>query len=174
MRRALPLATGVAVCNALRELHVRGLRLRWPNDVLVNNRKLAGLLIDQFVSDLAVIGIGLNMSNEPERLDINLVNSTARLADLVPKPPGMAELTALILRNLRQILVDIERNGVVPLFTRVNEFWNGPRCVELDLDGDLRTGRFTGIDSTGRLILADPAGNLSFFDAHQVRHLAEK
>src|SRR5579859_3257989 len=37
LRRALPLAAGLAICDALRHLGVHGFRLRWPNDVLVNN-----------------------------------------------------------------------------------------------------------------------------------------
>ena len=173
MRRALPLATGLAICNALRELGVSELRLRWPNDVLVNNRKLAGLLIDQFVPGLAVVGIGLNVSNEPEKLDANLTNTTARLADLVAKPPKLRQLAALILRHLRIVLTDLERNGAAALFARVNELWAAPRRVELDLDSVARTGLFTGVDEAGRLVLSEGGGRLSFYDAHQVRHLTE-
>src|SRR5690349_19647555 len=55
--RMLPLATGVAVCDALRANGANQLRLRWPNDVLVGNRKLAGLLIDQFRPAAAVVGV---------------------------------------------------------------------------------------------------------------------
>jgi BirA family biotin operon repressor/biotin-[acetyl-CoA-carboxylase] ligase len=173
MRGALPLATGLAIYNALRELGVSGLRLRWPNDVLVNNRKLAGLLIDQFVPDLAVVGIGLNVSNEPEKLDAKLRDSIARLADLVPEPPKLRQLADLILRHLRIVLTDLDRNGAAPLFVQVNELWSSPRRVELDLDGVVRQGLFTGIDEAGRLVLSNSKGMLSFHDAHQVRHLTE-
>ena len=48
---------------------VEEFRVRWPNDVLVENRKLAGLLIDQFVPELAVAGIGINVFNHPETHD---------------------------------------------------------------------------------------------------------
>jgi len=173
MRRALPLGTGLAVCNTLRELGVSGLRLRWPNDVLVNNRKLAGLLIDQFVPGLAVVGIGLNVSNEPEKLNPSLTNSTARLADLSPKLPKLRELAALILRNLRIVLTDLDRNGAASLFVHVNELWSAPRRVELDLDGVVCKGLFTGVDEAGRLVLSGRDGKLCFYDAHQVRHLTE-
>ena len=173
MRRALPLATGLAIHNVLRGLGVMGLRLRWPNDVLVKDRKLAGLLIDQFVPGFAVICIGVNLSNEPEKLDPALANATARLADLLPMPPTLAELTALILRHLRQVLSDLDRNGAAALFERVNKLWASPRRVELDLDRLVRSGLFMGLDETGRLVLSDDHGALSFYDAHQVRHLTE-
>ena len=41
--RALPLAVGLAVCNALKSIGLSRYRVRWPNDVLVDDRKLAGL-----------------------------------------------------------------------------------------------------------------------------------
>lgn len=86
--RAVPLAAGLAVCNSLRELGVAQLRLRWPNDILVNDQKLAGLLIDHFVPGLAVIGIGINVQNQPEALEPILKGQTARLADLLAPAPA--------------------------------------------------------------------------------------
>jgi biotin-(acetyl-CoA carboxylase) ligase len=64
-RKVLPLAAGLAVCDGLHELGFRSTPAL-ANDVLVNDRKLAGLLIDQFVPGLAVVGIGLNVTNQPE------------------------------------------------------------------------------------------------------------
>jgi BirA family biotin operon repressor/biotin-[acetyl-CoA-carboxylase] ligase len=173
LRRALPLAVGLAVCGALQELGISDFRLRWPNDVLVCDRKLAGLLIDQFAEDLAVIGIGINVNNRPESMDPDLSNRTIRLADLLATTVELGQLTALLLRHLRQELAALESAGAPPLFARVNGFWRAPRMVELDLDGPVRKGLFTGVDTSGRLALASPSGELSFYDAHEVRHLTE-
>jgi BirA family biotin operon repressor/biotin-[acetyl-CoA-carboxylase] ligase len=172
-RRALPLAAGLAICNALQELGVQGFRLRWPNDVLVNDQKLAGLLIDQFAPGLAVVGIGINVGNQPDVQDASLKNCSIRLADLLPTPPKLSVLTDLILRRLRTVLLELNQQSAPALFLRVNQLWGPPHTVELDLDGTLRRGLFTGVDSEGRLRLADLCGNLSFYDAHQVRHLTE-
>jgi BirA family biotin operon repressor/biotin-[acetyl-CoA-carboxylase] ligase len=173
LRRALPLAAGLAVCASLQELGVSHFRLRWPNDVLVIDRKLAGLLIDQFSQDLAVIGIGMNVGNRPESMDPDLSNRTVRLADLLGKPVELSDLTALLLRHLRQELATLESAGAPALFARVNGFWHEPRMVELDLDGAVRKGMFKGVDASGRLTLESPSGELSFYDAHEVRHLTE-
>jgi BirA family biotin operon repressor/biotin-[acetyl-CoA-carboxylase] ligase len=172
-QRALPLAAGLAVNNALSELGIQGIRLRWPNDVLIHDRKLAGLLIDQFQPGLAVVGIGLNVTNQPEAWDPGLLNRTTRLADLIPTTPGLRRLTEMLLHHLRQVLTELQRNGATSLFLRVNKLWDASRPVELDLDGMLCRGLFTGVDEEGRLRLSDGAGNLAFFDAHQVRHLTE-
>lgn len=206
--RTLPLAAGLAVCDCLHELGISRLRMRWPNDVLVNDRKLAGLLIDHFTPGLAVIGIGINVRNQPEALDPNLTNQTTRLVDLVPAQespasrrrvsfaagqensgetpalPGVAqengnpalelpELTMLVLRHLRLVLTQLRKLGTMSLLPRVNKMWAAPRRVELDLDGTFHAGLFTGVDDDGRLALSDEAGNVTFYDAHEVRHLTE-
>jgi BirA family biotin operon repressor/biotin-[acetyl-CoA-carboxylase] ligase len=173
MRRATPLVAGLAVCNFLSQLGVLGFRLRWPNDVLINNRKLAGVLIDQFVPGLAVVGIGLNVQNRPEESNPALANQTARLVDLLPVVLSMAELTAGLLNHLHQVLIDLNWNGAPTLFQRINKLWTAPRTVELDLDGHRQRGVFTGLDPEGRLALTDAAGTTSFYDAHEVRHLTE-
>jgi BirA family biotin operon repressor/biotin-[acetyl-CoA-carboxylase] ligase len=172
-RRALPWAAALAVCDLLSELGVLRFRLRWPNDVLVNNRKLAGLLIDQFAPNTTVVGIGLNVQNRPEVSDARLANHTARLADLMSTPPELPKLTALILRHLRQELNELNRLGAPALFLRVNRLWEAPRNVELDLDGTLRRGLFTGVDPEGRLALSNLDGGITFYEAHEVRHLTE-
>jgi biotin-(acetyl-CoA carboxylase) ligase len=196
--------------------------MRWPNDVLVNDRKLAGLLIDHFAPGLAVIGIGINVRNQPEALDPGLKNQTARLVDLlpnkanplagaqasrrrssVPRAPKLAaetltlpggdqsrtlparhrqnvqstlelpRLTTLVLRHVRLVLTEFQQQGSMSLLPRVNKLWAAPRRVELDLDGTFHAGLFTGVDDEGRLALSDEAGNVTFYEAHEVRHLTE-
>jgi len=172
-RRTLPIAVGLAVCDTLRALGVKPLRMRWPNDLLVNDRKLAGLLIDQFAPGLAVVGIGINVLNQPEAADPTLKNQTTRLAELVSMPPSVHDLAGLVLKNLRGVIDELAAGDFRALPPRVSELWGQPRRVELDLDGKIRCGEFRGIDSEGRLILSDESGNGTAFDPWQVRHLKE-
>jgi BirA family biotin operon repressor/biotin-[acetyl-CoA-carboxylase] ligase len=171
--RTLPIAVGLAVCDTLRKLGVHSLRMRWPNDVLVNDRKLAGLLIDQFASGLAVVGIGINVMNQPEACDPGLKNQTIRLADLVYETPSIQDITAMLLRNLRRVVNDLAAGDFRALPPRVNELWGVPRRVELDLDGDMRSGTFAGVGESGQLILLDESGGSTSFEPWQVRHLQE-
>lgn len=171
--RPLPLAAAVAVCDCLTQFGVKGLRLRWPNDVLVEQKKLAGLLIDQFAPGAAVVGIGMNVCNRPEAVDPALGVQAVRLADLVPIAPTLEELTCEILARIREVTDEMLQHGFVHLLPRLNPLWSGERKVELDLDGTIREGLFSGVDGGGRLIFADRSGNFSFFESHQVRHLRE-
>jgi len=58
----LPLAVPLAVCEAVETLAPVSCRLKWPNDVWIDERKVAGVLIEARPPDWAVIGIGINLS----------------------------------------------------------------------------------------------------------------
>lgn len=171
--RALPLTAGLAVCTVLNRLGVQHLRMRWPNDILVENRKVCGLLLDQFVPGLAVVGIGLNVANRPEARDASLRGQVTRLADLVPSGPSLPELQGLLLSELRSVWTRMNSSGFGGLLPEVNRLWGPPRAVELDLDGQLCQGEFKCVDERGRLILTDISGGEKRFEPHQVRHLRE-
>ncbi len=171
--RMLPLATGVAVCDALRATGVKQLRLRWPNDVLVGDCKLAGLLIDQFQPGVAVVGIGINVTNHPEGQDGGLRGHVARLTDLVSAVPSLQDLTLRVLASLRSVWLEVQDSGPETLLPRVNALWDLPRRVQLDLDGILVTGAFAGVDARGRLRLRLDDGSTNFFDPQAVKLLRD-
>ena len=171
--KTLPLAVGLALCEVLSELGVKQVRLRWPNDVLINDRKLAGVLLDQFSPGAAVVGIGLNVFNHPEIHDPSLSTQATRLADVIQQTPQLSELISLLLQHLRDITLELESAGFGSILARLNRFWAGPRPVTLDLDGQIVRGTFTGIDEEGRLLLANDSDGTVPYEAHQVRHLQE-
>jgi BirA family biotin operon repressor/biotin-[acetyl-CoA-carboxylase] ligase len=171
--RSLPLSVGLAVCEALQSLRVANLRMRWPNDLLVDGLKLAGILLDQLKSGSAIAGIGINVHNHPEIQDDALKNLTVRLADLLPACPELSQLTREILGHLRGVHQELLQFGFSALLPRVNRLWGPPRWVEIDLDGQRRRGLFTNVDQDGRLLLAEPDGASSAYEPNAVRHLIE-
>lgn len=68
----LPLAVPLAVCEAVESLAPLRCQVKWPNDVWCEERKLAGVLIEAQPPRWAVIGIGLNVSIEPEEFPSDL------------------------------------------------------------------------------------------------------
>jgi len=171
--RLLPLVTGVAVCEVVQDLGVRQVRLRWPNDVLVEQRKLAGLLIDQFQPGRAVVGIGLNVVNQPEACDETLNGQVVRLADLITPVPQVSELAEVILAALKAVWEQMLTAPPTSLLPRINALWALPRQVQLNLDGPLVTGEFVGVDAQGRLQLRDAAGQVQFFEPQAVNLLRD-
>jgi BirA family biotin operon repressor/biotin-[acetyl-CoA-carboxylase] ligase len=170
----LPLAAGWAVCGAARDLGIQTARLRWPNDILVGRRKLAGVLVDRFSADSAVVGIGLNVSNQPAAFDEALTTEVTRLADLLPVTPSRAGLLVRLLAALTREHQRIEAGDCAGLCRDLNAAWVH-RQVQVTLaagQGAIH-GHFEGIDSHGRLLLRDAVGELRALPAHQVELFRE-
>jgi BirA family biotin operon repressor/biotin-[acetyl-CoA-carboxylase] ligase len=72
----LPLLTGVAVCDAVRAVTGLPVSLKWPNDLLIEDGKLGGILV-QLAGDTAVIGLGLNVSTTRAELPLDTAVSLA-------------------------------------------------------------------------------------------------
>lgn len=123
----LSLVTGVAVAEALHGLGLPAAGLKWPNDVLVAERKLGGILIEGGGEHggpvRAVIGIGLNVRMPPtpaEQIDQPWVD----LASLMSAPPTRTALAAALLSSLLPALETFDGEGLAPFL---------PRYAALDL-----------------------------------------
>lgn len=111
----LTLAVGVAVIKALEEYGLKRIQLKWPNDIIYEGKKLAGILIEsrsikQKIQKM-VIGIGLNLYNPstPSSVNDHAITSIFSLQKL---PPRRNQLAGLILKNLLCTLVDFEAKGL--------------------------------------------------------------
>ena len=195
----LPLLAGVATATAVR--HVSGLdaRLKWPNDLLLGPRKLAGILAEQS-GDAVIVGIGVNVS--AARAELPVTGATALPGTALPGtalpaaslPAAVLPATSLLLegsasldreRLLREILAEIERWYRA---WRGNEIPGDPqasglraaylglcstvgRDVQAELPaGNIIRGTAAGVDADGRLIVRTAEGEVAV-GAGDVRHL---
>jgi BirA family biotin operon repressor/biotin-[acetyl-CoA-carboxylase] ligase len=171
----LPLAIGWAVIEALREMGVAGLRLRWPNDLMIGRRKLAGLLVERYNATDAVVGIGVNVFNQPESADAKLAGATVRLAEVAPGSYTLDDLAHVILRAVGHAHALIEAGEFATIAAALNAHWADPRLVAVTLTGraETFTGHFHGIDDTGRLRLRTDRHGTRCYDAAQIDLLRE-
>ncbi len=96
----LPLLTGVAVARALREAGAPA-DLKWPNDVLLGDAKVAGLLVERVETPdgpAAVVGIGINVSTTRAELGLDTATSLAEAGVVVDR----TDLLVTLLRSLRR------------------------------------------------------------------------
>ena len=98
LRGWVPLLTGVAVASALSAAAAVEARLKWPNDVLVNGAKLAGILTEQS-GDAIVVGMGINVSTRRDELPVPEATSLALV--------GAADTDRALL--LARVLTELER-----------------------------------------------------------------
>ena len=170
----LPLAAGWALRSALADLGVTDTRLRWPNDLMVGPAKLAGILVERFRADTAVVGLGLNLLNQPETHDPALAGQTVRLADLIAPVPVRSVVLDAILERLAHAQRLIADRSVADLLPTLNTAWTGAR-VAIEIDGRPAplTGRLSAVDATGRLQLNADDGTRHHLSPLQVARLRE-
>jgi BirA family biotin operon repressor/biotin-[acetyl-CoA-carboxylase] ligase len=106
------LAAGVAVARAARSLGVEA-GVKWPNDVVLNGRKLAGVLAEVGGSGPVAVGVGLNVCN-PLPEDPELALRIARLADVAPGVTVEAALDA-VLEQLALAWTALQQPDLTPL-----------------------------------------------------------
>lgn len=118
----LSLAVGVAAARALAAGGVDRVQLKWPNDVVVDFRKLAGILVEASGEaqgpTVAVIGIGVNY-RLGDRVLGRIDQPVVDVASAVRAPPSRSLLLARLLRELSKVLQAFERRG----FGSVREEW---------------------------------------------------
>jgi BirA family transcriptional regulator, biotin operon repressor / biotin---[acetyl-CoA-carboxylase] ligase len=118
----LSLAVGVALIRTLHGLGVTQAQLKWPNDVLINGEKLAGILIelqgDMEGPSAAVIGIGINL-NLPSRIKQQIDQPVTDLTGIASQNIDANVLLGGLLKQLAAVLNDFERAG----FAQVRDEW---------------------------------------------------
>ena len=158
----LSLAVGVALARALEQLGVAGISLKWPNDVLLNERKLAGVLIELVPgvrSSAAVIGIGMNL-RLPRGMPPDLSRTAAALIESDVLLSATSDLLARLLTALHDALTSFAGAG----FAQLREAWLirhafQDRAVHLLSDfSEPIAGICRGVDVDGALLLETEAG----------------
>jgi BirA family biotin operon repressor/biotin-[acetyl-CoA-carboxylase] ligase len=154
----LPLAAGLATAEAAAEFSVDA-RLKWPNDVLVAGRKLAGVLVEGLSGtagiEAAVIGIGVNVGLDPDSLPDDLRERVTSLAAQTGRPVAVAEVAAAVLARLRVWYDLLAREGAPRVLAawraRSVSWWGRP--VEARSGGSVLRGIVQGLDGRGALLL---------------------
>jgi BirA family biotin operon repressor/biotin-[acetyl-CoA-carboxylase] ligase len=159
----LPLAVGVALAETLAAQGVP-VQLKWPNDVLKDGAKLAGILIEtQHAFDggtWTVIGIGLNLAM-PDELE-------SRIGRAVAAAPWLArmdrdKLMATLLDSLAAAMEQFDGAGFSAFRARWDALhaWRGQNVAIIDNGAMLRQGVAVGVDDSGRLLLDTDDGRVA-------------
>jgi BirA family transcriptional regulator, biotin operon repressor / biotin---[acetyl-CoA-carboxylase] ligase len=158
---ALPLAVPLAVCDAVEEL-APGTKcsVKWPNDIWLEGRKLAGVLIEARPQDgWAVIGVGLNLTISADEFPADLRDTAISL--FPPNPHTAAEVLS---RHLNR-WVKAEQGEILATWRQRDAL----RGREVSWDGG--SGVADGIDDRGYLVVVTAAGDRVAVGAGEV-HLS--
>ncbi|WP_207946433.1 biotin--[acetyl-CoA-carboxylase] ligase [Actinomadura sp. 7K507] len=172
-----PLLTGVAVATAVRRMTAWSqegerflgdggdvavdVRLKWPNDLLVGQRKLAGILAEKIDGGL-VVGVGLNVGLREPELPVDTATSLAiegaPLSDRAPLLRAILREFATWYREWTELGGDPESSGLRTAYKDLCATLG--RQVRVELPGEERlTGTARDVDGSGRLVVTGTDGD---------------
>jgi BirA family biotin operon repressor/biotin-[acetyl-CoA-carboxylase] ligase len=153
----LSLVAGMSVAQALQNLGVEGIKLKWPNDIVYQGRKLGGILIEvrerKTNSVWVVIGIGINVempsSTQIDQPWIDIAQITEKTANL-----SRNIIVATLLNNLFDQLNLFASHGLIA----VQQYWQDAdalfdRAIKVTHNGNTIMGIARGINSQGELLV---------------------
>ncbi|NUF26678.1 BirA family transcriptional regulator, biotin operon repressor / biotin-[acetyl-CoA-carboxylase] ligase [Gilliamella bombicola] len=148
----LSLVVGIVLADTLRTLSGQNIKVKWPNDLYLNDQKLAGILVELAgkTGDCAhvVIGVGVNLTMTNP--DTNIVNQ--KWANLGNVDRNL--LVAQVAKVLKSKLIEFEKHGLAPFihdWNRLDNFANRP--VKLLIGDNIIRGIAKGINEQGALLL---------------------
>jgi BirA family biotin operon repressor/biotin-[acetyl-CoA-carboxylase] ligase len=151
----LPLAAAVAVADAAGPQAT----IKWPNDVLLGGRKLAGILAEGRPQEgWAVLGVGLNVAVRPGDLPAELRDAAASLG----LEPGDVDAV------LARVLAALERTLALDPGALLDAWRERDALLGREITWSAGRGRAAGIDGAGRLVVELPGGGRTTLDAGEV------
>lgn len=172
LARGFSVWLGLVTVLVLREHFLMDARLKWPNDIMVGQRKLGGILLENMVSgadQMLVAGLGVNLSTPRSGFPSHLQGSaTSTLIETgLHLRPG--EVGGRIIARVEQELDSFRERGWAPYRPALS-------CLDCLLGQEIHLvsggrdyfGRAAGIDDHGALLLEDAKGGLSCFSAGDV------
>ena len=144
-------------------------RIKWPNDILIDNKKVCGILLETF-NDKLIIGIGVNIENHP--------NGGTLYPTTCLKEHGRAveakTLLSEILQNLSFLIECFDKKGFEPIRMDWLEFACGiGQPITVNLPNKSVEGIFSGLNENGALILTNK-NQTQFITAGDVFMIDEK
>jgi BirA family biotin operon repressor/biotin-[acetyl-CoA-carboxylase] ligase len=156
----LPLVAGIGVANGLEKLGVENVGVKWPNDVEINSRKVAGILVEsrKIAGEMfAVVGIGLNVANREFPPELAQRATSLLLATGIEHTND--EVLSLLLGEIERLYSDLclGRNDELVSELRRLDVLRGKQITVTA--GEPLSGTAAGIDVSGGLLLETPDGH---------------
>ena len=160
----LSLVTGLATVEGIRQLVRLYPSIRWPNDVLIDHKKLAGILVE-VKSDAVVIGVGMNVATKPS----DLPETATSLAAAVKNCPHPHQITGALWRRLSTWYDIWSREGFAPIRAALRP-WMGHfgQPVHITAGTSRFEGTATDLDESGRLLVRLDSGIMRAFEMGEV------
>ncbi len=160
----LTLALGIATVEAIAQTTGIQCDIRWPNDLMLGNRKVAGILV-QLVNGMAIAGIGINVNQQSFPGDIEDLATSLR--QHAGREISREDILLALIPAIDSVVAE-ESETILRLFTHASSYAAGRRVI-VDQPGGTITGTTAGLDPTGFLIVRKDDGTDTLILAGGVR-----
>jgi BirA family biotin operon repressor/biotin-[acetyl-CoA-carboxylase] ligase len=167
----LSLAAAIAVVRVIRDMGISQAGVKWPNDILVNGEKIAGILLEiQGESNgptSVIVGIGLNV-RLPDILARTIDQPYTSLEKLMQKPVPRNKLAANLINELLNVYQEFNKSGFAAFvgeWSALDVFRN--KKINLKLPAGVLTGVSRGVDISGAIRL-EQNGEMTSFQSGEV------
>lgn len=170
----ITLLAGVATANALARASGLDPRLKWPNDILLRGKKVAGILSEMEAKDTKtqffILGIGVNVNWPREDIPPHLLEIATSLRAEGGREIPRTLIAAEVFEELEQAYTSFLQEGFSP---RLREEWNrlswiNGKRVTVALPDKTISGEALGVDTDGALLLLDREGKTQRFIAGDI------
>lgn len=160
--------SAVAVAQALRESYALPIKVKWPNDLILHQRKLGGILIELSTGgesiDWLIVGVGLNVNNPlPSRVRVPPIS----LREALGRDVELEECLIVVLRGLAHHYRGFLREGFEPIRERWQELSVLEDRISFDRGKERFEAQVKGLSESGKLIV-EHAGRLEELVAEEV------
>ena len=159
----ITLMSAVALAETVQSFVPFPPEIKWPNDVMVKGKKLAGILTESSCSPdsilFVVLGIGVNLNFPRELMPASIRESATSVMMLAQRPVDRSAFALQLIQNLDRCYGDLEERGFPSMAERWGNFFHlrGKR-VRVEMFDQPVLGKAMGIDGDGALILEDEKG----------------
>ena len=151
------IAAAIAVCKTISAFAPNiEPQVKWPNDVLVDGKKISGVLIESIAlsRSITLVGIGVNTNCSLADAEVELQAIASSLKDLTGSDVDQQQFLIQLVNELNTWIYERQTKGVIGSFMNVSKFNAGdPICVKSSRFGIL-TGQFVGINAVAELIVS--------------------
>ncbi len=158
----LSFLSAVAVAGTLRHFSENNITCKWPNDVMIEGKKAAGILLESESSanpglPWVVIGLGINIVARPKEVDY----PAACLNDFSSEPISRDAVFEILAEKMAEALSRWREDGFGPIRTLwLNQAHNLGGKIKIESAGKFQEGTFEGLSNSGALLLKNFQGNL--------------
>ena len=159
----ITIAAAVALSDTLDEFGIKNHEIKWPNDILINGRKISGILTemkgDADKIDFIITGIGINLNTRPEDYPSDVKKIAASVSDSRGGDIDRCAFLQSLLRNFERYYLNFINSG----FSDILDIWKEKasiigRQIKVSLIDETFTGVVKGLNAEGFLIVETETG----------------